>query len=420
VGENVVTTISSAQVAEQAGALADTAAACVDAGDIAPYYDQLRRSVLPFIPALVGDPTAACVLACNALIRIGAVSPGAAYALENHLFIMGGFANHLATATEPTDERSAVEAFHRRVLEERALVANSGPAVHAKEAQAIGNWAEARDGGGYTLSGRALFVSISRFADYLVHRAPIRAADGSAGAQGFFTIPLRDNPRVAFGELTLPRIMVESETRPITFADTPLAADQVLFVAGHAHPVYFHQTYLHFLFHGAQFLGAAAGAVEAAFRFAAELQTPSGPLSDGDGFRLDFGRVLTRLRACEATLFSAAQALRLLRPAAGGGTQRGILELQSYAQSANAFVTAEAEQIVGWARQLVGTRSFTSHERTSTLERLSKDVWMAPLSPVPNNMLHRIVGRGAAQMGFRAANVQLMQLGDEPDGRELS
>jgi alkylation response protein AidB-like acyl-CoA dehydrogenase len=245
-------------------------------------------------------------------------------------------------------------------------------------------------------------VSISKFADCLVHYTAIRDGDEYLG-DGLFSIPLKNNPSIAFGDLTLPNVMVESETRPITFKGTRVRSDGVLLKMSFTHPLFFHQRYLHILFHAAMFLGLAAAAIEDARRFAVELQTPAGPLADVDGFRVDLGRVVTQYRACQALLAAGAQQLGRLFPDKSGlrnGEFPNIVELYNRAQSTNAFVTAASEDIVRWAREIVGTRAFTASQHGSNLERLSREVVLGPLSPVANNMIYREVGQYASRVTF--------------------
>ena len=195
-------------------------------------------------------------------------SVGAAYALEHHYFVLGGARMYLELHPAADLER-----LLDRARESRFLVANTRAAVHTKVAFSEGARAT-RDGDGYRVNGQASFVSLAAFADLLWLQIEFRAGNA------VFLIGLRDRDSIQFGDLSFAKMLVESETRSLSFHETRIEANERLQVPeddlGPQGKLAATLELWHDSLIAAQFLGAAAGALEELVAFATEMKSWSG------------------------------------------------------------------------------------------------------------------------------------------------
>src|SRR4028119_244364 len=188
----------------------------VTSRDLSLFYQALRASDLPFIMCEPSpDPLRLHRRCCAILHAFGGISPAAALALENHLYVASSIATLPSLSGSPMDSR------HRELIErigrERLLVANTNSKVQADKIGSLGTRA-VREEGGFRVSGSAAYMSLATEGDLLVF-VTFLENEGPA----FFVTPLRGATGIEIGPYLLPNAMVESDTRQATFTDALLA-----------------------------------------------------------------------------------------------------------------------------------------------------------------------------------------------------
>lgn len=320
------------------------------------------------------------------------VSPGAAYALENHLYWLGTFATYLVT-----DGSSTAAPALTRLLDEVAgsklLVANTATFVHGDKAFSKGARLSRDPDGTFVVEGKGGFVSLASFADRLIVQA------GPETGQQLFVLPL-PSPTIRFGPLSFPEMMIESDTHGILFERTRLTAQTRLEISSeHFLPtgrLTLFTDIWHFTLTAAQFLGAAIGALDEACRFAKSFKGWDGrELSRLDGVIAGLGQLGIRLDAAIGYLRDASREFGEL---GASPSDAQLQRLAARARAVNWSSTHCAEEIVSSARQLLGTRIYSGNHR---LERLSREVAIGPLVPRSNGLLEREVGRHVLERGSR-------------------
>jgi alkylation response protein AidB-like acyl-CoA dehydrogenase len=352
--------------------------------DLSGFYDAFRSTELPFIGAANPMEAYGLFRACfDILHRLGGLSPAAALAIENHYYILS------ALVTFPTGEDVVLERRRRALLEHivknRLLVANTNATVHTSKLGTRGLHAR-REGRGFRVSGTADFTSLASQGDILVFIATLEGE----GPAVFYT-PMRGNPSIELGPLLLPDSMLESDTRRLTIRDLALSEEN-LFLSGAGarmeHLLAFEHTW-HQLLIPTLYLGAAARALEEARRFLRSTKGPDDhPLAELDGMIVDVGRLLIEYRSARCLALQAGQGLTsLTQTPVNAQTLEDVFDL---AGASKLVGTRCAEEILGVARRIIGTRAFTGGH---PIERLSRDIMFGPLGPKVNAAIERTYGQ---------------------------
>jgi alkylation response protein AidB-like acyl-CoA dehydrogenase len=368
-------------IENQVNTVVDVLKSCLETGTIDPFFTALRRSDLLHIPLTCRDLCTAHRLCADVLRDIGRHCVGAAYALENHYFVLGAAVTYQSLC--PNDD---LQRFLNRVLESRLLVANTRTAVHTDITFSEGARATA-DGDSYAISGRAAFVSIATFADVLWLQVELDARPA------VFIASLGDQESISVGELSFPNVMLESDTHSLQFNATKLRAEQRISVPyedlwpqgklATALEVW-HDSLI-----AAQFLGAAAGALEEVTAFTQQMKTWGGkPFAQLDNVLSELGRLGMSYAAAAAMIDRVSASLDAQPQPLDDG--EWLTRAIYAAKAANWFVTTAAEDIVTRCRRIVGTRAFRGPDR---LERLSTEAMIGPLVPRGNPVLEVEYGR---------------------------
>lgn len=371
------------ELGDQLGRSAHALAEGLEKGDLTAFYETFRETDLPFIVQRHLEKPRGLYSACfDVLHRLGSFSPAVALAIENHFYVTCALGTFPARSNTSLEERRRT--LLRAVLEERLLVANTNSRVHAGKVSSLGTGAR-RVEGGLLVSGAAAYMSLARQGDIVFFLTRIEN-EGPA----VLVSRLRDNPQIEIGPLLFPHMMVDSDTRRVTFHDSFIPEDGIL-LAGKspdltklgAFQLAWHQAMI-----PAAFLGAAARALEEARLFLRSVNAPNGqPLANLDGMMVDVGRMAIRYRGACALARQAGEALEALARRARGTGFEEVLEL---ACAAKLVGTRCAEEIVGEVRRIIGSRAFSG---AHPLERLSQEVMFGPLAGEVNAAIERRHGR---------------------------
>jgi alkylation response protein AidB-like acyl-CoA dehydrogenase len=369
---------------EQLSQVASALEAGLRRGDLAGFFDAFRSSDLPFLGWTHQEDAHGLFRACfNILHRLGGISPAAALAIENHLYVSS------ALATFPLRDDPDLDARRRALLEQiiqkRMLVANTSTTVHADKVASRGTVTR-RVKGGFQVDGTAAYTSLASHGDILVL---ISIIEGE-GPAVFFS-PIRGNSGLEIGPLLLPRAMVESDTRRLTFREFFVPEENLLLSSSNKlmqHLITYELSW-HQLLIPSLYLGAGAAAIEEVRRF---LQSVRGrndqPLAELDGMVIDAGRMALQYRAACCTALQAG--CGLVAASRSPLSTTALSEALDLASTSKYTGTRCAEELVAEARRIVGVRAFAGGH---PLERLSLDVMFGPLGPEVNAAIERRIGQ---------------------------
>ena len=381
-----MTSLRLASFEEQLDALCATLEEGLRRQDLAQFWRVFRDTELPFLcGALASKPRELFSRCCEVVHRLGAISPAAAFAVENHYFVCA------TIATYPASGNPGLEGTRKAMLDiivgGRLLVANTASRTHGKKLGQVGTRV-VREGTKFRVSGRTAFVSLATGADVLILGAEIEGE-----GQALFAIPMKATPGIEIGPFLFPFAMLDSDTRQVIFHDVLLEAESLVSTPSTQaiqtltdFELLWHQT-----LSAAVYLGAAAGALDEARLFLRGTQGPDlRPLAELDGMITDMGRLSLDYYAACSVVSDAGDAVARVRCLPD---DEPVLSVAfRLARTAKYAGTRCAEAIVTGARRIVGTRTFTGGHR---LERLSKEVMFGTLSLEVGAAVERRFGREA-------------------------
>ena len=356
--------------------------------DLAPFWKFFRSTDLPFLCGpLASKPRELFNRCCEVVHRVGAYSPAAAFAIENHYFVCASVATYPATG-DPRLEQTR-NAMLGIIVGGRLLVANSASVTHGKKLGQLGTTV-VREGTKFRLNGRTSFVSLASQADVLVLGAVIENE-----GQALFGVPMKITPGIEIGPFLFPSAMLDSDTRQVIFNDVLLGPESLISTPATQtiqtlkdFELLWHQT-----LSAAVYLGAASGALDEARRFLLGTQGVDGrPLAELDGMITDMGRLYLDYYAACSVVTEAGNAVAQVRSLPEDEAR--LADAFRLARTCKYVGTRSAEALVTAARRIVGTRTFTGGHR---LERLSKEVMFGSLSLEVGAAVERRVGREALQ-----------------------
>lgn len=350
-------------------------------GSCAPFWSEIRQSDLPYLPILYrGDLALAHRQCVHVLRQIGRQNIGVAYALENHLFVIGGVESYLRLQPDP-----ALRAWMDDVRARRLLVANSHGYVHADRAFTEGI-VLAVEKDRLTLNGEGSFMSLAGEADML-----LLSLDGRDPAA--LLIPVKGNNAVRLGAPYFPTLLKDSDTRSLRFEQVVLPLDARLALSRDdlgAHgllPV----TFLcwHLSLSTAQFLGGASWLLDQAIAFAQSFKSfDNRALARLDGVVAEVGQASMRLACVEAMLSEVASALE--EAAVRSESSLVIGNALHRARVANYLGMELNEEVARRSRRLLGTRVYNGSQ--PAIERVFMEILAGPLVPRSNAILERDAG----------------------------
>lgn len=361
------------EIRDQATAFAQELSSRPDL-DLTRVWAALRATQIPFIPILFRDaPETAHVLCNNVLRLIGKANMGVAYALENHLYVLGALETYAALHPSP-----ALRSRLDDVLAGRQYVANTHGYVHTAKAFTEGLTARKCDGG-IVVTGQGHFVSFATTADLLFLTL------GDAPDPITLLFPLDGDPRIAFGaDYYFPNVLRESDTRALTCNDVLVPDACALDVArDHLLPggaMFNLQLGWHLSLSASVFLGGASYVADQTLQFVKNFKAFDGRrLAVLDDTVATFGKIGILYGTADGLIDNYSRAV-----ASAGGLRR--------AEIANCQATVAAEEIARQCRSLLGTRIFGA--QNTTLARVMTELQLGPLTPRNNSVLEKDVGRG--------------------------
>jgi alkylation response protein AidB-like acyl-CoA dehydrogenase len=353
--------------------------------DLPAFWRAFRASELPYIGGAHDRDPVGLVRRCVPILhRLGAISPAAALAAENHYYVSSAIAT-FPCRHEGLDRKR--RQLCNALFRDRRLVANTNSRIHGAKLGRIGTQVR-RDGAGFQITGTASYTSLATEGDLLVVMSEIE----SEGPAVFVVSPMQNNPGIEIGPYLFPRAMIDSDTRKLTFRDLTLAADSLLVsredgalaLALFAFEMAWHQILI-----PALYLGAAAQALEEVRLFMrATRDRDDRPLSEVDGVVAEVGRLSIAYQAACAIVHQAGEALGDIHelPRDQAALERAV-DLAGAAKYAG---TRCAEDTVAAARRLIGARVFTGDHR---IEQLTQEVIFGVLGPEVTSVIERRHGR---------------------------
>ena len=371
------------QIEEIAAALEDALAR----KDFLGFYQTFRSTDLPFLFPDFADNTKALFRTCSRLVhRLGGISPAAALAVENHLYICSAIAR-FPTGDDPGLEKRR-DSLISSIVDNRYLVANTNSRVHGKKVGQIGTVAR-RSGKDFRISGKAAYTSLSTQADMLL----LLTAIENEGPAIFAVTPMQGNSAVEIGPYLFPTAMIDSDTRQISFHDLVLPAESL--IADSQTPnlplIADYEMVWHQLLLTSLYLGAAARAIEEARQFLRVTRDRDDHvLAELDGMVVDVGRLVMRYRSACWLVLQAGDALAAIR--ALPDEVNLLKQAADIACTVKCLGTDCAEAVVTACRKIIGGRCFTGSQ---AMERLSQEVMFGSFAPDANAAIERRFGREA-------------------------
>jgi alkylation response protein AidB-like acyl-CoA dehydrogenase len=365
--------MTSGQIREQATAFARELSSQPDV-DLARTWAALRATEVPFTPILFRDAPETAHALCNGALRvIGKANMGVAYALENHLYVLGALETYAATHPSP-----ALRSRLDDILARRHYVANTHSYVHTEKAFTEGIRARKRDGD-IVVTGQGHFVSFATTADLLFLTL------GDAPDPIALLFPLEGDRRIMFGaDYYFPDVLRESDTRTITCNDVVVPDACALDIArDHLLPggaMASLQLGWHLSLSASVFLGGASYVADQTLQFVKSFKAYDGRrLAVLDDTVATLGKIGILYDSADALIANYSRAV-----ASAGGLRR--------AEVANCQAADAAEEIARHCRRLIGTRVFGT--RHTTLARVMTELQLGPLAPRNNGVLEKDIGRG--------------------------
>lgn len=344
------------------------------------FWTELRATSIPYIPTYLQNDLASAHRLCVAALRaIGRRNIGLGYALENHLFVVGGMETYLQQHPNLSLRRVLDEACDRR-----DYIANTHGYVHADRAFSEG-LSLRKLPGGLRIEGQGTFMSLAGAADRL-----LLLLDGEESVALF--LPVKGDPSLSFGDFSFPQMLVESDTRVLRCAGTFVPHElQLSIPPEHLTSSGAFATAVlawHLSLCPGQFLGGAESLLDFTVQFARKMKSfDNRPLERLDGIVAEIGQMGIKVGVAEAVLHEVARALGQLTAAPGSPA---LSEALFRAQIANQVAMEQAEEIARRCRRIVGTRLYTP--AGAPFDRICAELLLGPLVPRNNSLIERDVG----------------------------
>jgi len=359
--------------------------------DIRSLWQDLRRTDVPFVPILLHDDLPKAHALCGDILEIiGKANVGAAYALENHLYVLGGLETYLTLHPRPQLRERLDE-----LLAQRHYLANTHAYTHSDRAFAEGI-AATRTADGVALNGVGHFVSFANTADLLF----ITLVDTPDPVALLFAAK---NDGITFGDFYFPNVLLESDTRSISCSDVQLDPDSILDAArddmlpgGALSSVLLGW---HLTLSASAFVGGAGFLIDQTVDFARHFKAFDGRLlARLDGVISAIGSIASRHGAAQALIRDYSTALRSIC-ANASNHETALHDSHLRAQVANRHAMDLTHAIAHACSGIVGTRVFSADH--AKFEKVLQELSMGPLLPRNNAILdkdigHTVLARAAA------------------------
>ena len=226
-----------------------------------------------------------------------------------------------------------------------------------------------KDGNGYRLSGRKLWITNAAEADIFLVFATIDPGAGYRGITCF--IVERNTPGFSVGKKEDKLGIRASSTCELILDDVRVDSSQILGEVGRGYKIAIETLNEGRIGIGAQMLGLAEGAFEHALKYARERKQFGQRIGDFQGVQFELAEMATRIEAARLMVYNAAR----LRDAGQ--------DFVSQAAMAKYFASQMAEDVASKAVEVLGGVGFT---RDYPVEKLYRDAKIGRIYEGTSNM----------------------------------
>lgn len=226
-----------------------------------------------------------------------------------------------------------------------------------------------RDGGGFRLTGRKLWITNAAEAELFLLFATIDPAAGYKGITCF--VVQRGAPGFEIGRKEDKLGIRASSTCELILNDVPVTADDILGEAGKGYKIAIETLNEGRIGIGAQMTGLAAGALRHARSYAAERKQFGQPIAAFQAVQFDLARMATDLEAARLLVFNAARLREAGQP------------FLKQAAMAKYYASQIAETVASRAVEIFGGVGFT---KDYPVEKLYRDAKIGRIYEGTSNM----------------------------------
>ncbi len=271
--------------------------------DLLPKFFELGLMGIE-IPERFGGAGGSIFMATLAIEEMARVDASAAIYVDVHNTLVNN-----AVGRWGTDEQKA-RYFPRLVTDLLGAFALSEPAS-GSDAFALETRAERRDGG-WSLTGRKFWITNGAEAGLFIVFANTDFAKGYKGITGFLVE--RSFPGFAVGKKENKLGIRASSTTELILEDCPVPDANVLGPVGQGYKIAIETLNEGRIGIGAQMIGVATGALEAATSYVKERKQFGKPIADFQGIQFQLAQMATELEAARLMVYNAARLKDAGRP----------------------------------------------------------------------------------------------------------
>lgn len=234
-----------------------------------------------------------------------------------------------------------------------------------------------RSSDGWVLRGQKSWITYAGVADYYTVMA---VTDPDAGPRGISAFVVeKSDAGVTFGEQERKLGIKGSPTRELLFEDVPIPSDRLVGKEGHGLKIAL-QTLDHTrITIGAQAVGVAQGALDAAVAYVRERKQFGKPVAEFQGVQFMIADMAMKLEASRQLVYAAA-----------AKSERNEADLAYFGAAAKCFASDAAMAITTDAVQLLGGAGYT---RDFPLERMMRDAKITQIYEGTNQIQRIVIAR---------------------------
>ena len=248
---------------------------------------------------------------------------------------------------------------------------NAGSDVASMRTRAV------RDGGDYVLTGSKSWITNAGVSDFYTVFAKTDPAAGSRGISAF--VVEADRPGFSVAKLESKMGMRGSPTGEIRFDEVRIPAENLIGEENRGFQYAMAALDGSRPIVGAQAVGIAQGALDAATRYVTERQQFGHPVSEFQGVQFMLADMATRVEAARLLVYSACGRLDAGMP----GTSKASAMAKLFASDTAMSVTTDAVQLFGGA----------GYTREFPVERMMRDAKVTQIYEGTNQIQRVVIGR---------------------------
>ena len=234
-----------------------------------------------------------------------------------------------------------------------------------------------RDGDGWVLRGQKSWITNAGVADYYTVMAVTDTAAGSRGITAF--VLEKGDPGFSFGALERKLGIKGSPTRELILDDVPIPGDRIVGEEGQGLKIALRTLDHTRITIGAQAVGIAQGALDAALGYVKERSQFGKTIADFQGVQFMLADMAMRLEAARQLVYLAA-----------AKSQRDESDLGYFGAAAKCVASDAAMAITTDAVQLLGGAGYT---RDFPLERMMRDAKITQIYEGTNQIQRVVIAR---------------------------